>query len=128
VTGLEVEHFDGIPVVRILVDVDSANATKLRDQLAGYLPRGASDLVVDLSSTRYLDSAGIDMLFRLNQRLGQRRGSLRLVIPPGSQLARLADIVALSSAMPIHAMVAEAIEAATDAEGRSAQPQGEPHT
>jgi anti-anti-sigma regulatory factor len=41
------------------------------------------ELIVDLSGTRYLDSAGIDMLFRLAQSLGQRRATLRLVIPPG---------------------------------------------
>ncbi len=124
-TGIEVEHFDGIPMARILVDVDSANAPKLRDQLVACVPQGAASLVIDLSPTRYLDSAGIDMLFRLHQRLSQRRGSLRLVIPPSSQLARLADIVALPNVVPIHGTIADAIEAAGRDGGRSQDVQGE---
>jgi anti-sigma B factor antagonist len=118
-TSLEIEHYEGVPVVHVAVDVDSASALKLRDQLIACVPHGASDLVVDLSTTRYLDSAGIDMLFRLNQRLTQRRGSLRLVIPPESQLARLAKIVALPSAIPVHPSVEDAIATSTQKVGRS---------
>jgi anti-anti-sigma factor len=124
-TGVEVEHFDGVPVARIVVDVDAANATRLRDQLAACIPHGTYQLVVDLSATRYLDSAGIDMLFRLHQRLHQRRGSLRLVIPPSSQLARLADIVALPSAVPVHDTLAAALAACGTDEGRSPALRGE---
>jgi anti-anti-sigma factor len=125
--NLDLEHFDGVPLVRVAADIDSANATKLRDQLIACVPHGARDLIVDLSATRYLDSAGIDMLFRLNQRLGQRRGCLRLVIPVESQLARLADIVALPSAMPVYPTVERAIEAAARA-SRSAGAQSESHS
>jgi anti-anti-sigma factor len=109
---LPVEHFDGIPVVRTPVDIDAANASRVRDELTAHTSQHSFELVVDLSETRYLDSAGIDMLFRLSRRLSERRATLRLVIRPESDLARLAEIVAIPSAIPVHNDVAQAIDAA----------------
>ena len=108
---LRVEHADGIPVVHAPADIDAANATGVRDELAARV-HDRFELIVDLSQTRYLDSAGIDMLFRLHQRLTERRATLRLVIRPGSDLARLAEIVAIPGNIPIHDEVEQALEAA----------------
>jgi anti-anti-sigma factor len=124
VIALHVEHFNRVPVARAPVDIDAANAIRVRDELVACVRHEAFELVVDLSATRYLDSAGIDMLFRLNQSLLQRRATLRLVIPPGSDLARLADVVALPSAIVVHDDVSAAVEAAasrTPGESRADQ-------
>lgn len=110
--ALRVEHFNRVPVARAPTDIDAANAVTVREELIACMRREAFELVVDLSATRYLDSAGIDMLFRLNQSLAQRRATLRLVIPPDGDLARLADVVGLPSAMSVHGNVSEAVEAA----------------
>ena len=110
---LEVQHFDRVPVVRVPLDIDAANAAKVRDELIGCIGNDAFELIVDLSETRYLDSAGIDMLFRLNRSLTDRRATLRLVIRPESDLARLAEIVAIPRSIAVHADVADALEAAT---------------
>jgi anti-anti-sigma factor len=110
---LKVEHFDQVPVVRTPADIDAANAMKVRDELMACVEHQAFELIVDLSDTRYLDSAGIDMVFRLSQSLSQRRASLRLVIPPDSDLVRLAEIVALPSTIPVYADVNAALEAAS---------------
>jgi anti-sigma B factor antagonist len=109
--GLQVERHDQVPVARLSTDVDAANASQLREELWAHLGAHGGELVIDLSSTRYLDSAGIDTLFRLAHSLSERRGTLRLVIPADSPLARLAQIVALPNAVPVHATVEEAIEA-----------------
>jgi anti-anti-sigma factor len=110
VNRLRVERLQGVPVARPTEDVDAANAHVLREELAACL-QGADKLVLDLGATSYVDSAGIDMLFRLNELLRQRRVTLVLVIPQSSQLARLAQIVALPSAMPIHETVEQALGA-----------------
>ena len=115
--GLDVEQAGTVTVAHVMSDIDAANAASLQDTLTGCMPHAASDLVIDLTDSYYLDSAGIDMLFQLNDRLRQRRRSLRLVIPPDSHLARLADIVALPRAMPVHGTVAEAISATSEAPG-----------
>ena len=109
---LQVQHFDRIPVAQAPLDIDAANATKVRDELVGCMGNHAFELIVDLSETRYLDSAGIDMLFRLNQSLVDRRATLRLVIRPDSDLARLADVVAIPRSIAVHADVADAVQAA----------------
>jgi len=108
----DLERHDGVPVVRPTGDIDAANATSLREQLADSMGQDVDRLVLDLSGVRYLDSAGIDMLFRLGELLRQRRAALLLVIPHDSNLARLAEIVGLSQALPVHPSVDEALGAA----------------
>ncbi len=109
---LEIERIDGVPVAHVREDVDAANATTTQQQLADALGPDASSLVVDLSDARYLDSAGIDMLLRLGERLDQRRAKLVLVIPGTSQLKRLATIVGLPDAIAVRASLQEALQEA----------------
>jgi anti-anti-sigma factor len=109
---LEIERIDGVRVAHVQGDIDAANATATQQQLGDAFGPDASSLVVDLSETRYLDSAGIDMLLRLSDRLDQRRAKLALVIPDTSQLKRLATIVGLSDAVAIHASLPEALQEA----------------
>jgi anti-sigma B factor antagonist len=111
VSSLEIERRDGIPIARAMSDIDAANAALLREELGSCLDGGADALVVDLSETRYVDSAGLDMLLRLSAMLVDRRATLMLVIPTESQLSRLAAIVGLDVAMPVHTTVDEALEA-----------------
>lgn len=108
--GLEVERRESVPVARAREDIDAANARRLGDELTELLAGTADDLVLDLSQTRYVDSAGIDMLFRLNERMRQRRAKLLLVIAPGSPLTRLAEIVGLPRAIAIYDSVERALE------------------
>jgi anti-sigma B factor antagonist len=111
VIGLEVERVNEVPVARSRQDIDAANARRVYEDLIQCLENGSGDLVLDLSATRYLDSAGIDMLLRLSERLRQRRAALALVIPSSSQLSRLAEIVGLPGAMPVHETVEDALAA-----------------
>jgi anti-sigma B factor antagonist len=110
-TLVDVERHDGVPVVSPRQDVDAANAAALREQLAECVDAGTDRLIVDLTGTRYIDSAGIDMLFRLGELLRQRRAMLLLVIAPESNLERLAEIVGLTHAMPVLPTVPEALDA-----------------
>jgi anti-sigma B factor antagonist len=113
--GIDIERRNEVPVAKPRGDIDVANAPQLREELADCLAPGADVLVLDLSATAYVDSAGLDMLFRLDERLHQRRARLMLVIPLGSPLARLVKIVALDSAVAIH----DSVEAALEAGARS---------
>jgi anti-sigma B factor antagonist len=109
---LDVERVDGVPIAHVHEDIDAANATATQQQLADALDPDASILVIDLSDTRYLDSAGIDMLLRLSDRLDHRRAKLVLVIPDTSQLKRLVTIVGLPDAIAIHPSLEEALQEA----------------
>lgn len=99
---MDIEKVDGVPIARVHEDIDAASVTAIRQQLADALGPDALGLVIDLSEVRYLDSAGIDMLLRLGDRLDQRRAYLSLVIPDDSQLKRLADLVGLPKAVAVH--------------------------
>jgi anti-anti-sigma factor len=109
---LDLERIDGVPIVHVNEDIDAANVTTIQQQLANALGPDASRLVIDLSETRYLDSAGIDMLLRLSDRLDNRRAKLILVIPDTSQLKRLVSIVGLPDAIAIHPTLAGALQEA----------------
>jgi anti-anti-sigma factor len=108
--GLDLERLNKVPVARSRGDIDLANALQLRDELADCLGPDGDVLVLDLTDTAYVDSAGLDMLFRLSERLRQRRARLVLVMPADSQLTRLAKIVGLENAVRIHPTLEEALE------------------
>jgi anti-anti-sigma factor len=107
---VEIERVDGVPIARVTADVDAANAATVHDLLADGLGPDTDCLIVDLTETRYLDSAGLDMLLRLAERLSHRRATLMLVIPEGSRLNRLAEIVGLPQAVKVHTSLFEARE------------------
>jgi anti-sigma B factor antagonist len=111
---LDLERIDDVPIAHVNEDIDAANATATQQQLADALGPDASSLVVDLSQIRYVDSAGLDMLLRLSDRLDHRRAKLILVIPDTSQLKRLAAIVGLPDAITIHPTLPAALKEAAN--------------
>lgn len=123
-TAVPIERIDGIRVARPRGDIDAANASQFERELAESLEPDGDCLVLDFRETRYLDSAALDMVFRLNERLRQRRGGLQVVIPGGSPLSRLAMIVGLPKVIPVHESVREAVARCT--QDREARRQSEP--
>jgi anti-anti-sigma factor len=126
-TRLEVERIDGVPVAHLLEDVDSANFAAVERRLAETVAPDAMSLIVDLGAVRYVDSAGIDMLLRLGDRLDQRRNKLILVIPEASPLTRLIKIVGLPEAIAIHPSLDGALAGQrSGGSSRSGDPGGDP--
>ena len=68
-------------------------------------------LVVDLTETTYLDSAGINLLFAFAEELRARQQTLRLVLAGATPIARMAGITGLDRACPTHATLDEALAA-----------------
>jgi anti-anti-sigma factor len=120
VIGFDIERWEGVPVVRAREDIDAANARRVQAELSASVEDGPATLVLDLAETRYLDSAGVDMLFRFNDRLRQRRIELILVIPVESPLTRLATIVDLAGSMPVCSTIEEALRVRRDQQGSGA--------
>jgi anti-sigma B factor antagonist len=110
-TRLDIEQIDGVPITHLNEDLDAANAVAVERQLAEAIGPDTLGLVVDLSRVRYVDSAGIDMLLRLSNRLDHRRTKLILVIPESSQLKRLVKIVGLPEAIAVHPNLSDALAA-----------------
>jgi anti-anti-sigma factor len=87
-------------------EIDLSNARLLLDTIAATMPDDAAVVVLDLTATTYLDSAGIAALFRLAERLRIRRQDLRLVVPPDSpiravlRLTRLDHVIQVDDVPP----------------------------
>lgn len=91
-----------VSVAAIEGEVDSSNVHEVGARLRTLLTNRSAALVVDLSETSYLDSAGINMLFELSGELADRQQRLRLVVPPTSPIVRMLSIAGLSGAIPTH--------------------------
>jgi len=76
-------------------EIDMSNAGEILAALADGTPNHAAGLIVDLSGLDYLDSAGIQLLLRLQSALRSRSQALVLLVPvdsPIRQTFRLAGI------------------------------------
>jgi anti-sigma B factor antagonist len=77
-------------------EVDVLTAQKLAAALVRLLHNTSGDVVVDLSETLFLDSAGLHVLLNAQRRLTRRNRRLRVICGPGPvrrviELARLLD-------------------------------------
>ena len=106
------EHHGDVPVVTIAGEIDASNSTEVAARLHAALNNRSTAMVVDLTPTTYIDSAGINVLFELGNNLGERQQQLHIVVATGSPIARMLDIVGLDNAVPTHATRAAALEAA----------------
>ena len=100
---------DGNVVARLTGEVDMSNASYVRDQLLASVPNEAVALVLDISDTRYLDSAAIEVLFEVSRRLARRRQELRLVMPPDSPLRRVIELTEVHTAAPVYQSLEDAL-------------------
>jgi anti-anti-sigma factor len=97
------EREGDVPIVVIEGEIDASNAGEIGTRLRAALSNQDTALVVDLTPTTYIDSAGINMVFKLGVELRQRQQELHLVITPASPIARMVAIVGLDAAVPTHA-------------------------
>ena len=99
---IAIERQGASVIARVTGEVDMTNSRYVGEELTRSVPNDAVHLVVDLSHTRYIDSAGIELLFDLSRRLDRRRQDLRLVLPSGSPLRRVLSLTEIETAAPLH--------------------------
>ena len=102
----------GVLVAGIDGEVDASNAAELGERLHVLLGNASTALVLDLSPTSYLDSAGISLVFGLAEELDARQQRLHVVVPPGAPMARTLQITGLAGAVPVHPDLDAALAAA----------------
>src|SRR4051794_30355416 len=103
------EEHDGGPVARIRGEIDMSNVGELGATLQNAVAQSAAGLVVDFSRTHYLDSAGLHFIFELGKRLRDRGQRLYLVVPQGSPVAAVLNIVNVDSVAPRFATLEQAV-------------------
>jgi len=103
------EQRDDVSIAAIDGEVDVSNAAEISQRLRALLTNRSTGLVVDLSATTYLDSAGINLLFELSAELAHRQQTLQLVLPADSPIVRTFRIAGVVEAIPTHATVEAAL-------------------
>ena len=83
---------DGAVHARLSGELDMASAPDVRTRVYAALNEGAEALTLDLSGLRFLDSAGVELLFRLREDLAMRQISLRLYVPEGALIRRTLEV------------------------------------
>jgi anti-anti-sigma factor len=98
---LEVEEQGPARLLRIHGEIDVSNARELAAEIQAAVPNSTAELVVDLSQTTYLDSAGVQLLFQLAERLRIRRQSLRIVVPVDAPIRAVLELTGLPQLVPL---------------------------
>ena len=94
---LDTDALPGALIAHVRGEIDMANTLELQTELRAAVARhSARCLVIDLEPVEYIDSSGIELLFRLHAALAVDGVELIVVAPPGSNAARLLGLVALT--------------------------------
>lgn len=102
-----------VTVARMTGELDLSNIQALEVQLWRAIPNAALAVVVDLSDVRYLDSAGLNLMFRLKKNLSQRGQRLALVVPEQAMIWPLLRLVQLERSIAIHPTIQDALSGTT---------------
>jgi anti-anti-sigma factor len=93
-----VTHRDGDRFfLRLVGEVDMSNVPDLTTEIEETLPNDAPLVVVDLTGTTYLDSAGVQLLFTVARRLRSRRHQVAIVAPQDSPVRAVLDMVGIAA-------------------------------
>ena len=91
----------GCTVVEVSGEVDVYTASALRTKLADLIDADQTDLVVDLTRVRFLDSTGLGVLVGALKKVRGRSGRLELVIDQ-EKVMKVFRITALTQVFTIH--------------------------
>jgi anti-anti-sigma factor len=88
--------------------MDASNASRVEDRLTAAVPNSALGMVLDLSDLSFVDSSGVELFFRLGERLEHRRQRLAVALPEDAPVMRVFEIVRFSEKLPVAGSVEEA--------------------
>jgi anti-anti-sigma factor len=111
--NIETETRDRVVVARIDGELDLSNATEVRNAISARIKNDAVGLVLDLSETTFIDSAGLHALFDIRTQLQNRGQEMRLVVPGTAMIGETLRIVGI----PPSIGVSESLQAALESLG-----------
>lgn len=104
-----VEMITGVPVVTPPAEIDLTTADRFRLVLLEAAAHGDATVVVDMTHTKFCDSAGLSVLARAHKRALEEGGELRLVIPAGGAVFRIFTLTSLHRFIPRFGSLQEAL-------------------
>ena len=108
---------EGVAVVAAPEEIDATNAEALRLALLRAAGQGHGTLVVDMTQTRFCDSAGLHTLLTAHKRAKAEDGEILLVIPSTAVL-RVFAITGADRMIPNFTSLAEALAQAGRRDGQ----------
>jgi anti-sigma B factor antagonist len=103
-----VEVVAGVPVVVAPEEIDVSNAEVLRSALVKAAEDGSGTLVVDMTRTRFCDSAGLHVLLAEHQR-AEAEGREVLLVIPSTAVLRILAITGADRMIPNFTSLPEAL-------------------
>jgi anti-sigma B factor antagonist len=94
-------------------EIDLTVAEGFRDALLATLNTGALGLIVDLTRTSFIDSAGVTALVRASRRAAASEATMRLAVT-GAPVLRVLTLVGIDRLIEIHPTVAAAVASLPD--------------
>ena len=89
--------------------LDMLRALEFRKQLQAVLDSGAKNLVLDLSETPFLDSAGMAVLVSALKQCRERGGDARMVWPQAEPVKRILTLTKFDRVFEMKTSVEEAL-------------------
>ena len=111
VSDMHITEGSGGPTLVVLEGrIDATAVQSQRERLLGLIERGITRLVIDLSRTQFLDSAGMAMLVSVMKRARQAGGDIRVVEPADESVRRILHLTRLDLVLNLRPNYAAAIE------------------
>jgi anti-anti-sigma factor len=98
---VESEQQGSLCLVRVYGEIDMSNDREVLTAIEVAVARETDRLVVDLTHTTYLDSAGLALLLRLADRIQARQQMLSVVVPVESPVRRTFELTGLPSVIDV---------------------------
>jgi len=104
-----------VVIARLSGEIDLSNSGELRTAITDATPNEVRGVVLDLSGVDYIDSAGIQLLYRLREGLRVRGQALRLVIPSDSLVSDTLRLAGIERSIEMVEAIDEGIQALVSA-------------
>jgi len=99
---------NGVPVVATPAEIDVTTADQLHAALLHATRKRHPVVVVDMTSTHFCDSAGLQTLITAYKRAQAEGGELRLVMPADGAVPRVFTLTGIDRFIPCFASLEEA--------------------
>ncbi len=106
----------GIPITTPRIEsldgrIDASKAPILRRMFEDMIAAGTSHLVIDLSDTSFMDSAGLAVLVSAYKQARKSGGAVRLVKPQSEGVSRILSLTKFDRVFDIDDTVEDAVQA-----------------
>jgi anti-sigma B factor antagonist len=98
----------GDTVVILPPEIDARNAPLIGDQLFILLDQGVPSLIMDLTTTRFCDCAGLRAIVRAGRRAHALRTPACVALPAAGPVHRVAQLTGLAGRAPVSTGLAAA--------------------